>query len=83
MESCPCIDHLGTEEASGYKTMANIHPLAGVLPAPTGPFSPPRTQLTPCYWVLGRGVLYQGAGRRVGYYKVVSWQVLGEEDIGR
>lgn len=55
MESCPCIDHLGTEEASGHKTVTKIHPSGGVLPTLTGLFSsPPTLQLTPLYLGLGR-----------------------------
>lgn len=57
MESCPCIDHLGTEEAREHNTViTKTHPSGGVLPTPTGPFSfPPTLQLTPFYWEVGRG----------------------------
>lgn len=87
MESCPCIGHLGKEEASGHKiAVAKAHPPGGVLPSPLA--------LPLCRWpthtsansVLlgggGRGV-YQGAGCRAGCYRAASGRAADGQGNGR
>lgn len=62
MESCPCTDHLRTEEASGHKiVVTKIHPSGEVLPSPTGAFSfPPTLLLTPFYLEVRGGAYLPG-----------------------
>lgn len=61
MESCPCIDHLGTEEARGRVTQTL--PSGGALSTLAAAFSflSPILQLTLLYWGLGGKRLFTGA----------------------